>query len=302
MATPQQGIFALGTRTHHHLELDLAPESTDAAVVGALAALTEPHVTAGATNLVVGYGPDLAARLLTPEHRPADLGAFAPVDGLDGTTAPATQHDLWVWIHGTGTDRVHDTAARVVAALAPVAAVAQETACWVYHDSRDLTGFIDGTANPPPSEAPEVALIPDGHPGAGGSHVLAQRWVHDLDAFAALDVADQERVFGRTKLDSVALPRDVRPADAHITLAEIHDADGEEREVYRRSVPYGTTAERGLYFLAFSAERDRFDAMLAQLFGAGGRTIRDRLLDFTTPVSGAYYFAPAAGALPLDDR
>lgn len=301
MATPQQGIFALGTRTHHHLELDLAADASDDDVRRALGSLREPHVTGGATNLVIGYGPELATRLLPADQRPDDLAAFPEVHGFDGKVAPATPHDLWVWIHGAGADSVHDTAVHVTTGLAPVAAVAQETACWVYHDSRDLTGFIDGTANPPPTEAPEVALVPEGRPGAGGSHVIAQRWVHDLDAFSQLDVEDQERVFGRSKLDSVAIPRDRRPPDAHISLAEIHDADGEEREIYRRSVPYGTTVERGLYFLAFSAERDRFDEMLAQLFGAGDRTVRDRLLDFTAPVSGAYYFAPAADALPLGD-
>jgi putative iron-dependent peroxidase len=301
MATPQPGIFALGTRTHHHLELDVATNASDADVVDALRSLSEPHVTAGATNLVIGYGPEVATRLLPIDEQPEDLAAFGEVHGLDGKVAPATQHDLWVWVHGAGADSVHDTAVHVAATLAPVATVAQETACWVYHDSRDLTGFIDGTANPPPSEAPSVALVPDGRPGAGGSHVLAQRWVHDLSAFSELAVADQERVIGRTKLDSVELPSDLRPSDAHISLAEIHDADGEEREIYRRSIPYGTTTERGLYFLAFSAERDRFDEMLAQLFGAGERTRRDRLLDFTTPVSGAYYFAPASEALPLGE-
>lgn len=126
---------------------------------------------------------------------------------------------------------------------------------------------------------------------------MTQRWIHDLGSFDELEVPEQERVIGRTKLDSVALPSDVRPADSHITRAEIHDAAGEERPIYRRSTPYGTAAEQGLYFLAFSAERDRFDAMLAQMYGTDGGGIRDRLLDFTTPVTGSYYFAPSAEVL-----
>jgi len=123
--------------------------------------------------------------------------------------------------------------------------------------------------------------------------VIAQRWVHDLRAFGALDESDQERVFGRSKADSVAMPRDVRPVDAHIRRAELLDVDGAERPIYRRSTPYGNVRERGIYFLGFSAERERFDGMLAQMYGTSGDGIHDRLLDFTTAVTGSYYFAPS---------
>lgn len=296
--TPQPAIFALGTRYQHHLELDVDAGVTAEAVVGALrTGLEAPHVSGGGTNLVIGFGSEMWQRLSPDGPPPGGIGPFVEVVGRDGHIAPATQHDIWFWTHGSGVDAVLDTAVAITAALDGVAVVAQEVPCFVYHDSRDLTGFIDGTANPPPIEAPQVACIPAGSPGAGGSHVLTQRWVHDLAAFETLEVADQERVFGRTKLDSVALPKNIRPSNAHITLAEIHDDQGEEREVYRRSTPYGDVEERGLYFLAFSAERDRFDEMFAQIYGTDGRPERDRLLDFTKAVSGAYYFAPSVDDL-----
>jgi len=291
MATPQSGIFALGTRTHHHLEYDVAPDASTGDIVAAVRRLGESHVTAGGCNLVVGFGATLWERLsATP---PTDLADFSEIVGLHGHTAPTTQHDVWIWIHGTGRDVVLDSATAVSDALAPVVTLVDETECFVYHDGRDLTGFVDGTANPSPSEAPGVALIAEGSPGEGGSHVIAQRWVHDLTSFAELDVAEQERVIGRTKLDSVALPRDVRPADAHIMRAELLDAAGNERPIYRRSVPFGNVEERGLYFLGFSAERDRFDGMLAQMFGTSGDGLHDHLLDFSTPVAGSFYFAPS---------
>lgn len=291
MATPQAGIFALGTRTHHHLEFDVRAGTDPVDVIAAADRLREPHVTSGGSNLVVGFGPALWRQLSSTP--PRDLGDFQEIIGLDGNTAPGTQHDLWIWIHGTGTDVVLDAAVQATAALAPVADLVDETVCFVYHDSRDLTGFIDGTENPPPTEAPEVARIPDGHPGAGGSHVIAQRWVHDLDAFGALEQPDQERVFGRSKPDSVAIARDIRPADAHIRRAELLDANGEERPIYRRSIPYGNVRERGLYFLGFSADRAIFDGMLSQMYGTSGDGLYDRLLDFTTAVTGSYYFAPS---------
>ena len=291
MATPQAGIFALGTRTHHHLEFDLRPDADPDAVGAALARVSEPDVTAGGNNIVIGFGADLWRDLSTSP--PSDLGVFEPIDGLHDHSAPSTQHDIWVWIHGTGADIVLDTANAVHETFATVARLADETECFVYHDSRDLTGFIDGTENPPPGEAPQVALIADGLPGAGGAHVIAQRWVHDLGSFNALDVARQEGVLGRTKTDSSAIPRPERPVDAHIMRAELLDEHGEERPIYRRSAPCGNVAERGLYFLGFSPERDRFDGMLSRMFGTSGDGVHDHLLDFSRAVTGSYYFAPS---------
>src|SRR6185312_17048860 len=150
--------------------------------------------------IVVGFGADLWRRL-HPDDAPPELAPFLAIEG-DGRGAPATQHDLWVWTHGTGEDVELDVARAVAAGLAPVVTLAAEQPCFVYRDSRDLTGFIDGTENPPVEEAAEVAVVAEG-PGAGGSHVLAQRWVHDLAAFDRLPVADQEGTIGRTKPDSV---------------------------------------------------------------------------------------------------
>ena len=104
--------------------------------------------------------------------------------------------------------------------------------------------------------------------------------------------ADQERAIGRTKPDSEELPDDVRPADAHISRVVIEE-DGEELEIWRKSFPYGTTEEHGLLFIAYSRRLDIYDAMLARMFGTDGSGVHDRLMDFSRPVSGAYFFAPA---------
>jgi putative iron-dependent peroxidase len=292
MARPQPGIFAQGTRSHYHLEFDVRPDATDDAIVEALHGLREPPVTAGGSNIVVGFGADLWRRL-QPDDAPAALGPFAAIEG-DGRRAPATQHDLWVWTHGTGEDVELDVARAVVAVLTPVATLAAEQPCFVYLDSRDLTGFIDGTENPPVEQAFDVALVPDGEPGAGGAFVLAQKWVHDLDRFHAQKREDQEDTIGRTKPDSVEL--DDKPLTAHIARVVIEE-DGEELELYRRSTPYGRVGELGLYFLAFSADPSRFTKMLHRMFGVSGDGLHDHLTDFTRPVSGAFYFAPSLDAL-----
>jgi putative iron-dependent peroxidase len=120
--------------------------------------------------------------------------------------------------------------------------------------------------------------------------------VHDLDAFNQLSVADQERVIGRTKADSLELSDAEKPPTAHIARVTV-ESGGAELEIFRRSVPYGTVEEYGLYFVAFSADPTLYDRMLARMFGTDDDGTRDRLLDFSRPVSGAYYFAPSLNAL-----
>ncbi|MET0275988.1 MAG: Dyp-type peroxidase [Acidimicrobiia bacterium] len=292
MAVPQPGIFAQGTRAHYHLEFDVRPDAIDEQIVAALGGLREPAVTSGGSNIVVGFGAALWQRL-APDDAPADLAPFVAVDGGD-RVAPSTQHDLWVWTHGTGEDLELDIARAIVAVLAPVATLALGQPCFVYRDSRDLTGFIDGTENPPVEIAHEVAIIPDGEVGEGGAHVITQRWVHDLSKFHATTQEEQEATIGRTKPDSVE--RDDKPPTAHISRVVIEE-DGEELEIYRRSTPYGHVGELGLYFVAFSADVTRFHKMLARMFGVSGDGLHDHLTDFTHPTSGSFYFAPSLDAL-----
>ena len=296
VTVPQFGIFAQGTIAHAFMEWDLRPDIDLQEAASVLGRLRSPTVSAGGVNLVLAFGADLW-RALAPNDFPAGLGAFLPIGRLGGHHAPATQHDLWLWINGSSEDVVFEHTRAAARAIETVAQLASEQVAFVHRDSQDLTGFIDGTANPTMVEAPTAALVPDGQPGAGGSHVIAMRWVHNLDAFEALAVADQERVFGRTKAGSIELEDDAKPPTAHIARVEIEDAAGNELPIYRRSVPYGTVAEHGLYFVAFSAERSRFETMLGRMFGTDGDGLHDHLTDFSRPVSGAYYYAPPLNLL-----
>lgn len=294
-AVAQPGIFAQGTRAHYYLEFDVRPGADDGAVVAALTRLREPAVTAGGANIVIALGPDLWRRL-SPGEAPASLQPFVPIGpSPSGTSAPATQHDVWLWFHGTNHDVVLDMARAATVALGPVADLATEQPAFVYLDSRDMTGFIDGTENPPIWDAPEVAIVRDG-PGAGGSFVLVMKWVHDLGRFHALPEEEQEGVIGRTKADSVELDDDVKPPTAHIARVVIEDDDGHEREIFRRSTPFGSVHEQGLQFVAFSHEPEIFTIMLRRMLLADDG-LHDRLTDFSTPVSGSFYFAPSIEAL-----
>ena len=295
MHVAQSGIFALGTGSHSYLEFDLLEQAEPITLVRVMANLGEPRMTTGGVNLVVGFRPSLWAQV-APEEMPVEVTDFKQdVQGVDGYTMPATQHDLWVWVAGHAYHTVFDVTREAMTALTPVARLATEVAGWTYKESRDLTGFIDGTENPPLSEAPEVALVPDGSPGAGGSVVLVQQWMHDVVAFEALSVDEQEKVIGRTKKTSTELDEEVRGATSHVSRT-VNEVGGVEQHIFRRNTPFGTATSHGTMFIGFSCEQQRLARMLARMAGAEDG-IRDALTRYTTAVSGAYYFVPSVEAL-----
>jgi putative iron-dependent peroxidase len=295
MYVAQSGIFALGTGSHSYLEFDLHAHGDPLTLVQMIADLEEPRMTTGGVNLVVGFRPSLWARV-APQEMPTGVTDFEQeVRGVDGYAMPATQHDLWVWVAGHAYHTVFDVAREAITALAPVARLTAEVAGWTYKESRDLTGFIDGTENPPLSEAPEVALVADGSPGAGGSVVLVQQWMHDAVAFEALPVEEQEKVIGRTKETSKELAEEVRGAQSHVSRTVIEE-HGVEQHIFRRNTPFGTATSHGTMFIGFSCEQQRLARMLTRMAGAEDG-IRDALTRYTTAVSGAYYFVPSVEAL-----
>lgn len=295
MHVAQSGIFALGTSSHSYLEFDLHAQGDPLTLVQVMANLGEPRMTTGGVNLVVGFRPSLWARV-APQEMPAGVSDFErDVLGAGGYSMPATQHDLWLWVAGHAYHTVFDVAREAITALAPVARLAAEVAGWTYKESRDLTGFIDGTENPSLSEAPEVALLPDGSPGAGGSIVLVQQWMHDAAALDRLTLEEQEKVIGRTKQTSTELAEEVRGPQSHVSRTVI-EVNGVEQHIFRRNTPFGTATEHGTMFIGFSCDQQRLARMLARMSGAEDG-IRDALTRYTTAVSGAYYFVPSVEAL-----
>jgi putative iron-dependent peroxidase len=186
MSTPQGGIFALGTSSHAYLEFDALAGQGGRGLVDTISALREPWTTMGGVNLVAGFRPELW-REVAPDDAPSGVEGFnEDVVGVDGFVMPATQHDAVLWLSGSAYDVIFDTARAAIAALRDRASVAEETSSWPYRQDLDLTGFIDGTKNPTLMDAPQVALIPEGSPGAGGTILLLQKWEHDGTAWESL--------------------------------------------------------------------------------------------------------------------
>jgi putative iron-dependent peroxidase len=291
MSTPQSGIFALGTASHAYLEFDASGAGREHEFVAAISFLREPRTTMGGVNLVTGFRPELW-RAVAPADMPAELEGFgADLVAADGFVMPTTQHDAVLWLSGSAYDVVFDVARDAIAELRDLASVAEETSSWPYRHDRDLTGFIDGSENPTLIDAPDVTLIPDGRPGAGGTILLLQKWAHDATAWESLAEAEQERVIGRTKPDSVEL--EDKPASSHVASTD-QDTFG---KIFRRNMPYGTVTDHGTMFVGFCAEQRPLSAMLESMAGLGSSGTRDALTRYTRPLTGAYYFVPSTDAL-----
>lgn len=240
----------------------------------------------------IGFGPALWD-LVSPRSRPA---AFKPFPRVS-PRAPATGGDLLLHASATRIDLCFDLALALRRELGDAVEVFEEVHGFRYYDGRDLTGFVDGTENPKGRERAEAALIGAEDPKfAGGSLVFAQRYVHDLARWSALPLKQQEAAIGRTKRDSQELPERAKPPTAHIARVVIEE-NGEELEILRHSMPYGTTDEHGLYFIAYTRDLGIPLKMLRRMLGLTGDGHEDRLMDFTRAVSGATFFAPSLALL-----
>lgn len=234
--------------------------------------------------------------MISLHARPAGLRPFKPLEA-GGRRAPSTGGDLFFHIISKRHDLSFELAMQLRQRLGDTVEVQEEIHGFPYLDSRDLTGFIDGTENPKGEERAAVALIGDQDPEfAGGSYVFTQRYVHNLQKWTTLSRDGQEQVIGRRKEDSEELPASLKPPTAHISRVVIEEG-GEELEIVRHSFPYGTVSEAGLFFVAYSKNLDIPEKMLSRMMGTSGDGLHDHLMDYTQAVSGATFFAPSLPVL-----
>jgi putative iron-dependent peroxidase len=290
MYTPQAGIFALGTSSHAYLEFDLVDANKWKEFASTISAIREPRTTTGGVNFVIGFRPELW-RDMVPDDAPPDVKGFnKDIQGTEGFVMPATQHDALVWLSGSAYDVLFDMARTVVHDLKDLASLGAETSSWPYRHDRDLTGFIDGSENPTLLDAPVAALLAEGVPGAAGSVLLLQKWKHKTTEWEALPVEQQERIMGRSKLDSIELEN--KPPDSHVARTD----QDEFGNIFRRNMPYGNVNDHGTVFVGFSADQKRLSKMLDSMAGLIDGT-RDALTRFTQPLTGSYYFVPSVESL-----
>ncbi len=252
----------------------------------------------GVLTCVVGIGSSMWGRLFSAP-RPVGLHPFRELAGTRHT-AVSTPGDLLFHIRSRRMDLCFELAGQLMNELGGWARVVDEVHGFRYFDERDLLGFVDGTENPAGAAAFDAAIIGDKEPQfAGGSYVIVQKYLHDLDTWNALSVEEQERVVGRAKLSDIELPDDVKPANSHVALNTINDENGEQRQIMRFNMAFGTlgVGEFGTYFIGYSSDPDVTEQMLTNMFIGNPPGNYDRILDFSRAVTGSLFFVPTSDFL-----
>lgn len=280
--------------------IDVGGEATTRGLLADTAGLrraTGLRMPGSGLELVTGVGSSAWDRLFGGP-RPAELHEFTELRG-ETHRAPSTPGDLLFHIRAMSMDACFELAHQITKRLAGAATVVEEVHGFQYFENRDLIGFVDGTENPVGAQAVAAVTVGDEDRGfAGGSYVHVQRYVHDMTSWEALEVPEQERVIGRSKPDDVEMTADVKPANSHVALNAIKDEEGRSLEILRANMPYGQAGgEMGTYFIGYCRTPAITERMLENMFLGSPRGNHDRLLDFSTAVTGSLFFAPSADFL-----
>ncbi|MEU6163177.1 Dyp-type peroxidase [Streptomyces tanashiensis] len=249
-------------------------------------------------SCVVGIGSDGWDRLVGGP-RPRELHGFPPLRG-PRHRAPATPGDLLLHLRARRLDLCFELARHIVAALGAAVTVVDEVHGFAYFDDRDLLGFVDGSENPEGVTAAGAVHIGDEDPDfRGGSYVIVQKYVHDMAAWDALTVEQQEHVIGRGKGSNIELPDDAKPADSHVALNTVTDEDGVQQQIFRANMPFGQagSGEFGTYFAGYARTPAVTERMLRNMFLGDPPGNTDRILDFSRAMTGGLFFVPSAGLL-----
>lgn len=243
---------------------------------------------------VMGFGSDAWDTLFGPP-RPAELHPFREIRAGQ-RHAVSTPGDILLHVRAKRMDMCFELVTHLVERLEGVATVADETQGFRYFDDRDLIGFVDGTENPRGDAAAEAALVGDEDPAfTGGSYVIVQKYLHDMDKWNAIATEEQEGIIGRKKLSDIELADEAKPPYAHNVLTSIVE-DGKEVQILRDNMPFGRPGhgEYGTYFIGYSRSPRITEQMLTNMFVGKPEGTYDRLLDVSRAVTGSLFFVPTA--------
>jgi putative iron-dependent peroxidase len=241
----------------------------------------------------MAFGSDAWDRLFGV-RKPKDLHSFREIHGRHH--AVSTPGDILFHIRSTRMDLCFELATQILSRLGEAVSTVDEVHGFNYFDDRDLIGFVDGTENPVDQAALNATIIGEEDAAfAGGSYVIVQKYLHDLNGWNALSIEEQERIIGRTKLSDIELDETVKPTSAHNALTTIIE-DGEQLEIVRDNMPFGEIGkgEFGTYFIGYARSPRRIEQMLENMFIGRPPGNYDRLLDFSRAVTGTLFFAPSA--------
>lgn len=247
----------------------------------------------GNLRIALGFSHAGWTYLFPEQNLPKELEPFEEIKG-DTFTAIHTPADVFLHVRAKDEAIVYEVMDQIMTYLRPITTLVDETKGFHYFEGRAIIGFIDGTENPVDDEAVEWGIIGDEDPEfVGGSYAFAQKYVHNMDAWKALTTEQQEAFIGRRKFSDLELDDDEKDERAHNIIAQ-DNRNGEEHKIVRMNVPFSNPAkgETGTYFIGYARYWDVTKQMLTNMF-----TQNDRLLEFSTPVTGEMFFIPSLTTL-----
>jgi putative iron-dependent peroxidase len=297
----RSAIFIVATVAHGEDKADVVRSWC-----GDIAALVRAVGTRAPTanlSCVCGFGADAWDRLFGAP-RPASLHPFREF-GQGDRRAIATPGDMLLHIRADHMDLCFELASQMLNKLGDAVTVVDEVHGFRYFDLRDMVGFVDGTENPSGTSAARYTIIDEEDPDfAGGSYVIVQKYLHNLDAWNGLTVEQQEKIIGREKLSDVELDESIKPSCSHSSLTTIDD-NGKEVKILRHNMAFGRPGakEFGTYFIGYARTPAPIEQMMENMFVGRPPGNYDRLLDYSRAVTGGLFFVPSNDLLDeLPDR
>ena len=130
---------------------------------------------------------------------------------------------------------------------------------------------------------------------AGGSYVIVQKYLHNLEAWNKIPTEAQEKIIGRSKVSDIELDDSVKPTSAHNALTTIEENGGKSRSCATTCLSAApASGEFGTYFIGYSRSPRTIELMLENMFVGRPPGNYDRILDFSTPVTGSLFFIPTS--------
>ncbi len=301
MGKPQGAVLNKSGHYGFYLTLTLRRGAPLGAVRKACAGL--PALTAAVAKQMgekklysaVAFGPRAWPKLFK-SAAPVGLVPFRAIK--DGPREmPATPGDIFVHIHSEHHYANFHLARLFMAQVRKATNLVEEIHGFRNFEERDLIGFVDGTENPTGTDRVEAVIVGrEDKEFAGGSYMSVQRFVHNLDLWERQAVKKQENTVGRTKATNIEMEDGVKPETAHIARV-VMEENGKELEILRQGLPYGTTGEAGINFIAYVRNPAIYRRMLGRMMHPDAHGHYDHLLNFTKPVTGTNYFAPSLEVL-----
>ena len=249
----------------------------------------------GRASVTIGISHSAWLTLGLPEPLPKELKDFQPIKGSKHT-AVSTEGDLHFHIRAHNQSLAYDMAAAISEVMQPIANCIVNVQGFRYWDGRAIIGFVDGTENPRGAEREQFAVVGDEDPDyQGGSYLFVQKYVHDMNAWRALPVSEQEKVIGRSKEMDIEMDDDTKPSNSHSALANV----GDDLKVVRDNMPFHdpVSHQMGTYFICYANTFSTVEKMLTNMFVGNPVGNYDRLLDFSTAETGTLFFVPSLDML-----